>query len=140
MINEKAALPGAALPESAAAKPQVLAADCRASGDSSARLTLDELNRLLQDEKLQATFESADKWTRSCWSTAIEHLAASGVPFCSDTCREIGAPEPSHPNHIGAFFMAAAKAGIIRPVGFIQSTRRQRHAAWMRQWVGGDAR
>lgn len=100
-------------------------------------MTLDELGRLLRDEKLRDTYENADEWTRWGWLAVIKHLAASGVPFSSDTCREIGAPEPSHPNHVGAFFMAMARAGVIRPVGFVQSRRRQRHAAWTRQWVGG---
>ena len=122
----------------AAAKPLGLTAESRRNADSSAPLTLAELNRQLRDEALRATFENADNWARSCWSAVIEHLAASGVPFSSDTCREIGAPDPSHPNHVGAFFMAMAKAGVIRPAGFVQSTRRTRHAAWQRSWVGAD--
>ena len=139
--NGPAPSPNGTGPETqAATKPPILAVDCRASGDNSAPLTEADLSQLFRDEKLRDTFENADQHTKSCWSTAIDYLAVSGTPFCADTCRELGVPEPSHPNHVGAFFMAAAKAGVIRPVGFVQSTRRQRHAAWMRQWVGGAAR
>jgi hypothetical protein len=43
------------------------------------------------------------------------------------------------PPLIGARFNAAAKQGLIRRVGFTQSTEPATHAAWVKVWQGTAA-
>jgi hypothetical protein len=123
-----------------AAKPSTLAAQCMATGDSSAPATLANLGRLLRDEGAARANGSMDRWWRSCATAGLLHLAALGQPFTADRLRDLGVPEPTHPNYVGALFIGASKAGVIRPVGFTTSRRPSRHAGVQRVWVGGDGR
>ncbi|SCX37990.1 hypothetical protein SAMN03159343_0260 [Klenkia marina] len=125
--------------ENAAAKLQNLTAETTATPALPALLTLQQLNRLLRDEGIARADESLDGWTRSCWQTGIAYWASTGWEFTADEVRALGVPDPANPNAVGAQFMAAARAGLIRPMGFVQSRRPSRHGAWLRQWVGGDA-
>jgi hypothetical protein len=122
-----------------AAKLPNLAAQCRATTDSPTPATLANLGRLLRDQGVARANGSMDRWWRSCATAGLVHLAALGRPFTADDLRDLGVPEPSHPNYVGALFIGASKAGVIRPVGFAQARRPSRHASWMRQWVGGEA-
>lgn len=80
--------------------------------------------------------EAASQDWKDRWDKAIRLLAISGEPFCSDDVREIaGAPE-DHPNAAGARFQAAARAGLIRKIGFVKSARAALHAHHVAQWVG----
>lgn len=125
--------------ENAAAKLQNLDAENSAAGQNSALDALQSLNRSLREEGMARANDALDAWTRGCWQTAIGYWASTGWPFTADEVRELGVPDPQNPNAVGAQFMAAARAGLIRPVGFVQSRRPSRHAAWLRQWVGGEA-
>jgi hypothetical protein len=97
------------------------------------------LQQMLRDVGMRQAIDGTDTWTKSCWQTGIDHWASTGLPFGADEIRDLGVPEPSSPNVIGALFMANCRWGIIKPAGFVQSRRRSRHAGWQRQWVGGDA-
>ncbi len=69
---------------------------------------------------------------------AIARLARQGCEFTADQVRAIaGDPPPGFsPNAMGARFSAAAKAGIIRSLGYTHSTRVIGHANVVRLWVG----
>lgn len=80
--------------------------------------------------------DKADQWWKDCAWRAIETLAASGLPFTSHEVLDLGVPDPDHPNRWGALFRAADAAGLIRPIGYQQSTRPSRHGSVVRVWVG----
>lgn len=92
-----------------------------------------------RDHGIARADESTDAWTRSCWQTAINYWASTGVPFGADECRELGVPEPKSPGAVGAWFYAACRRGVIKPHSFVQSVRPSRHRSWQRQWIGADA-
>lgn len=68
---------------------------------------------------------------------AIEILAIHGEPFCSDQARELAGDPPRwvHPNISGSVFNAAARCGLIRPIGFTYSTREVGNHNVVRLWV-----
>lgn len=67
---------------------------------------------------------------------AIDRLAATGRQFTADDVRDrVGGP-PGHHNALGGVFIAAARRGQIRPVGYRASDRRQAHRRPIRTWVG----
>jgi hypothetical protein len=101
--------------------------------------TLQALNQQLRDEGIARAAAALDSWTRSCWQVGIAYWASVGRPFGADEVRELGVPEPSSNGAVGAQFVAAANAGLIRPVGFVQSRRPSRHRSWQRQWIGSEA-
>ena len=136
--SKRPAPPQVAGPAEVAAKTS-LCAHSRAPRAESTPATLAALGEKLRDEGIARADGSLDTWTRSCWQTAINYWASTGLPFGADECRELGVPEPTSPGAIGAIFMANSRAGIIQPAGFVQSRRPSRHASWQRQWVGGDA-
>jgi hypothetical protein len=121
----------------AAAKLPILTAESRATSDDSTPSTLANLGRLLREEAVARVNGSMDRWWRSCATAGLLHLAALGEPFSADRLWDLGVPEPSHPNYLGALFIAASKQGVIRPVGFTQSHRPSRRAGVQRVWVGG---
>ena len=64
---------------------------------------------------------------------AIRQLAATGREFSSNEARGLhGVVGPV----VGARFTAARKAGLIRSVGFTESTSESTHAHPVRTWVG----
>ena len=66
----------------------------------------------------------------------LKRLAATGEQFTSDVLvGAVGAPE-NHYNAIGARINAAARAGIIRKVGFTKSSRETGHARTIAVWEG----
>jgi hypothetical protein len=75
---------------------------------------------------------------RSKVEDAIASLAASGREFGSDDVRTIAGDPPRgvSTNLTGALFIAASKAGLIRPVGFGYSARVVGHHNLTRRWVG----
>lgn len=67
---------------------------------------------------------------------AIRLLAATGREFSSNEARGLhGVTGPV----VGARFTAARKAGLIRSVGFTESTAESTHAHPVRLWVGTAA-
>lgn len=66
----------------------------------------------------------------------LRRLAQSGEQFTSDVLvAAVGAPE-THFNAIGARINAAARAGVIRKVGFTKSSRESGHARTIAVWEG----
>lgn len=51
---------------------------------------------------------------------------------------ELGVPDPDHPARWGGLFSAAARAGIIRLVGYAPSSRPTVHRAIVRVWTGAE--
>lgn len=78
---------------------------------------------------------ASDDW-KDRWDAAIVALAAMGEEFCADDVREIAGPPTDHPNACGARFQAAARSGLIRPVGYRKSARDVLHAHPIALWVG----
>jgi hypothetical protein len=67
---------------------------------------------------------------------AIGRLAATGRVFDAEDVRDrVGGP-PGHHNALGGVFIAAARRGQIRPVGYRASGRREAHRRPIREWVG----
>jgi hypothetical protein len=69
---------------------------------------------------------------------ALERLAADGIQFTADHLIEL-VGEPASPNAIGSVFGKAARAGLIRCVGYTTSRRITRHGGLQRIWRGRTA-
>lgn len=82
--------------------------------------------------------EDADRdgWDRKVIDQAIESFADKGVAFSSNDVRPL-LPEV-RPALIGARFLAAARSGRIRRVGYVPSTQKTTHGHPVAQWVGGE--
>jgi hypothetical protein len=80
--------------------------------------------------------ENTDDWWRSTVDQAIRFLARTGRAFDAYAVAELGVPEPDHPNRWGPRFTAAARAGIIEPVGYAKSRRPTVAGAAVRVWRG----
>lgn len=96
------------------------------------------LGRTLRD---QGTFlvdsrpDHAD-W-RACADSGIDYLAATGKPFTADDVRALSwVDDPASPKAWGARFLAAARAGRIRRVGYQPSRRASVHAHPVAVWQG----
>lgn len=66
---------------------------------------------------------------------AIEQLARAGEPFTAEDVRAICGP-PEHANAFGSRFLQAARRGLIRKVGYRNSTRPTLHAHPIAVWTG----
>ncbi len=87
----------------------------------------------------QADANTSD-WDRGRLTRFITMMAASGVTFTADSCRD-ALLEADHPNRVGAAFMAASRAGLIVCVGVEPSRTSTRHGGLLRVWRGtGTAR
>lgn len=75
-------------------------------------------------------------WWRSCVDTAIDTLCASGQRWTTDDLRDLGVPEPLHPNAWGARLIAAARRGQIVRVGYVPSRRAESRGRALAQWRG----
>ena len=74
-------------------------------------------------------------WTERA-DAMIKQLARAPEPFTSDVLvAAVGAPD-THFNAIGARMNAAARAGVIRKVGFTKSSRESGHARTIAVWEG----
>lgn len=80
--------------------------------------------------------DNADGWWTSCCDVAINYLAGLGKPFSADAVTAL-IPPADHPNRIGGRFHAAVRAGTIRPVGYVLSSRPSRRGGVQRLYVGG---
>lgn len=89
-----------------------------------------------EKERGQAIATSASLDDAGRVDAAIRLLAATGREFSSNEARGLhGVTGPV----VGARFTAARKAGLIRSVGFIESTAESTHAHPVRLWVGTAA-
>lgn len=74
-------------------------------------------------------------------SVQIETLAATGVVFTAEDVRAAVTAadpdaQPHSPNVLPACMAGAARAGLIRTVGYTAATRQSRHASVIRTWTG----
>lgn len=77
-------------------------------------------------------------WADLVDDTIVE-FAERCVPFVVDDIREVtGHPLGASDNAFGARFMAAARRGLIRKVGYQQSTRPERHGGIVAVWQGAE--
>jgi hypothetical protein len=65
----------------------------------------------------------------------LDSWAWSGLTFTAEDMRR-AFRLPPHPNMTGAAFQAARHRGVIRAVGFIESTTPSRNRAVIRVWRG----
>jgi hypothetical protein len=80
---------------------------------------------------------AAEDW-KARWDAAIERLARAGEPFTSDEVRELAGPPTDHPNAAGSRFSTAARRGLIRRVGYRNSTRGTLHSHPLSLWKGAS--
>ena len=66
---------------------------------------------------------------------AIKALAAEGREFTAEDVRHL-AGSPTRANAFGSRFLSAARKGLIRKVGYRNSTRPSLHAHPVAVWVG----
>lgn len=110
----------------------------RPTQDPTPQLTLEDALRA-RDAGMQAATYNADvAWRHAC-DTTIQRLATRGDEFTADDVRAICGVVAHSPNAFGARFSAAAKAGIIRRVGYRKSLRPERAGGVVSVWIGGDA-
>ncbi len=104
----------------------------------SATAQLDLLEALRQrEEGMDQALLSFDVY-RESYMHAIELLARGGATFTADDCRSLAGDPPStvSPNVLGALVNAAAKAGLIEPVGWSRSGRVIGHGNVLVSWKG----
>lgn len=111
--------------------------DSTASDGQRHRTTLAELGRVLREGAAQA--ESAGRLDQTVLAGRHRLPSVDRPDLLVDDCRALGVPDPDSNGAVGALFIAACKAGVIQPVGLVQSRRRSRHASWQRRWVEGAA-
>jgi hypothetical protein len=66
---------------------------------------------------------------------AIKRLAKLGQPFTAEDVAALTG-RPDRPNAMGAALISARRAGIITKVGYVQATRKARHASALAVWTG----
>lgn len=109
-----------------------------ADGPDSTQDT-EQLDLLAEGERLR------DRGTRAAelntWSPYrqkflghIEALPAGTLFTSDDVIAAVGLPIASSKNALGGLITAAAKQGLVEPVGFQKSRRTSRHGSWIRQW------
>lgn len=94
------------------------------------------LGEALKNQGMVRAYEAADGDWKNNWSQAIALLASIGEPFTSDEVREIAGAPWDHPNAAGALFHKAARAGLIRSIGYRKSERSTLHKHPLTLWVG----
>lgn len=99
-----------------------------------------ETGRRRRDEGARtAELGSWSPWRRRAerW---IEEAAATGVEFTSDDLyHSLGRPMASSPQSIGSLFLSAARRGVIRKTGYVQSRQASRNASVIATWTGTGA-
>jgi hypothetical protein len=136
--NEEGRLPGRPSENPAAAKLPGSVIHSRACRTGSAPVTLAALSAALRDYGIHRADENTDAWWKSCADRAIDYLASLDQPFSADHVAAL-VPEPDHPCRWGARFHAAVHAGVIRPVGYVLSSRPSRHRGVIRLYRGGPS-
>jgi hypothetical protein len=90
----------------------------------------------LRDAGVSSVTEHTPGEWRSAADQAIVALANKREPFTADDVRELVGDPPNHPNAMGARFLDAVRAGIIRQVGRSLPVRASRHASSVGLWIG----
>ena len=90
----------------------------------------------LRDAGVESVTEHAPGEWRSAADRVIVQLANAREPFTAEDVRRVVGDPPNHPNAMGARFLEAARAGLIRQVGRVQPARPSRHASTFGAWIG----
>ncbi len=88
------------------------------------------------NQVLAHTEADTPDWTE-CAFSLLEAFARRVGRFSSDEFREYVAgilPEPPHVNAYGGLFSRAARAGIIKSVGYVKATRAAAHRRVVTVW------
>jgi hypothetical protein len=89
----------------------------------------------LRDEgTARVSTNAPEEWVALC-DAIIRQLARSGEEFTAEEVR-IWTGNPPHPNALGARFLVASKANLIRRVGYRNATRPEAHARVLRVYQG----
>lgn len=92
-----------------------------------------------EELKAAGIAQALDNPTTPPWKVvarqAIDELAARYHPFTAEDVRRMVGDPPTE-KVIGAIFNAAARAGVIKRVGFVQTRRPSSHATMTSQWIG----
>lgn len=95
-----------------------------------------------RDAAIEQVDEHADQvWRRRAREIALE-LAAAGQPFTTDQVRQRLAAErlTTHDDRaLGPVMLSMARAGVIRPVGWSESSEDVCHNRVKRLWQGASA-
>lgn len=81
---------------------------------------------------------TAPDWTSQALE-ALEAAALAGKPFDAYTLTKHGLDTPAHPSMWGQLFKEAARAKIIRKVGYHESSRPGRARGVCAVWLGASA-
>jgi hypothetical protein len=87
-------------------------------------------------EGMSAADAAASVDWKAAWDTAIAELARRSGTFTTDDVRALAGAPADHPNAAGARILAAARAGLIRKVGYRASSRPELHAHPLAVWTG----
>lgn len=91
-----------------------------------------------RDRGLEVATWATDVQWREAFDAALARWAVRGVEFVSDdVLAEVGPPIGSA-NAVGARMCAAARAGVIRRVGYRQSSRPSRQGGVVAVWRGAS--
>lgn len=95
--------------------------------------------RALRDEGIAATLEAEREAWRLEATTRLKAYAIQGREFTCEEFRSfwlaLGRPEP-HSHHVwGALFMACARAGIIKQIGYRKAESAKTHAHPVGVWT-----
>jgi hypothetical protein len=83
---------------------------------------------------MDAAIDRAWDWAEEA-RYAIEHSYKPGERFTADDLRGPAGDPPAHGDALGAVLRNAYKAKLIRPVGYVTSTRPDAHGRVIREWV-----
>ncbi len=123
----------AALARQAKPSPAIISATTDKNGQAHRQLTLGEVVR---EEGIARAEEGTDSWWRNCCDEAISEMARRGCIFQAADLLDLGLTEPDHPNRWGPRLLAAARAGVIEPVGYTSSKRPSTAMSAVRLWRG----
>jgi hypothetical protein len=95
----------------------------------------------LKDSGMELARNAVPDWSDVA-RAGIVALVATGAAFTSeDLVRLVGLPRPAEGtnrnNAVGAVFSAAAKARLIRRIGYAKCARPSSHARVLAVWVAG---
>ena len=90
----------------------------------------------LRDEGAYRVSQNASQEWVAKADLAIAQMAALGGEFTAEHVRVIVGNPVGHPNVMGARFLHAAKAGIIKRVGYTRNSRASAHARVVSVWRG----
>lgn len=85
----------------------------------------------LRNEGMDAVAAAEPRWMDRALAW-IEHLPGGARLDADMLTGDIGRPD--HENATGSAFGLASRRGLIRPVGFVQPSRPQRHAGRALEW------